>query len=756
MAVIMGFLAQFTWFYRVISAELGGLILLTVRLLMNGPDWIGVIGFGIFVFANACVWRRVVSGIWRERLTERFSLVYGIILELFVLSSFYAVFILNGHLYRGAIFGGFVFAGAIAHFFYERLRGTYLRGRGNGWGDEKFSHDAETPWSLFGRNSIWLVLFVLLWGVGLYFLTRTVGTDSYQTPWQLISRYYLPIFFGLTLVVGIILVSKFPTSIVIFYLIAQSLLMHWYLPATHVLPWGGDVWRHVAAENRYLRGDYVLPVLFGPDAKWGESVGIDLPETILIPHKFAYAQFWGVGVAFSDTLGISPIVFNKYFMPILWPFVFTLLLYRLGLVIFGRRRAALLLAAGGVTLFSFQANGGFTLPNPFAFLFYLTALITHFAYLRDREVQTRRAIWLFSLSMILVYPLYALIYWMGLLVAFVLQKISIIRNVWKYGLVVAGVMTFGVCLVPMIDLFSGLSRFPSWIELGNGMKQAGAIFSGWLMSRGIMNYDIEGGNILFNQPPLYAYVANYFSVLRIVLPAVLVLFWSTAVIGFWRAWRSRDLVARMICWLVVTAVGGYLTGFFVLQGDRLFARRLDLLFAFTTAVLFLFGAYYLFNLLWRKFLHKFPRFVISIGVIIVIVGWALCTVFTYGMGPDMRVAATADVEFANQIVADRKISERDCVLADTWPLLVLEGVSGRDIVGGGFPMEYNYGQKERVALYFEITTNPTTTTILMAQKLTGAENCRMYLPRNSQSFSSSTIDSLLGKKSLVIGDNLLY
>jgi len=718
------------YFIRTVFEGLG-LVLVCARLLIDAPAWVGLVGLTIFGFSNALVWRDVIGKIWREKLTENFSFAYGLIFQLFILSSFWGSFILFGRLTDLAMFCGYVIVFILAHVVRAWLHDVHNHALGGRWADGGYAPETETSVSLLHRNLIWPFLFFILWVCGGYFLTRSSAMNSAETPWQIINQAYLPIFFVLTFICGIILASKYRSTVILLYLVAQSLLLHWYLPASHVLPWGGDVWRHIAVENRYLRGDYILPVISGPEAKWREVVGIDLPEALVIPNKFAYAQFWGTGVAVSDTLGLNPITFNKYFLPILWSFAFTLLLYRLGLVIFGRRRAALLLAAGGISLYSFQASGSFTLPNPFAFLFYLLVLITQFSYLREHGRVVRGAVFAFSLVMVLVYPLYAIAFWTGLIVAVLLRKISLISKQYLSRIASIGLLFLGVILVPVIDLIAKYSHLPTGPEFLHGLKQAVGNFSGWFLFEKIRTHDIEFGNIIFNQPPSYAYVASAFDFFRLALPAIMLIFWLMVILGFWRAWRKNDIVQKIFCWLSAVGVGGYFLGNYILQGQRIFSRRLDLIFALATLVLFLYGTYFVVNILRHKFAFLRNRYVTIALVMVLISVWAGFTTFTYGLGPDMKVAAVADLEFAQKVVSEVGEGNPVCVLADTWPLLVLEGVSARDIVGGGFPMDLNYGQSERVAIYSEIVRDPSsTTTLQQARNLTKAAKCWVYVPNH--------------------------
>ncbi len=69
------------------------------------------------------------------------------------------------------------------------------------------------------------------------------------------------------------------------------------------------------------------------------------------------------------------------------------------------------------------------------------------------------------------------------------------------------------------------------------------------------------------------------------------------------------------------------------------------------------------------------------------------------------------------------VDGKHCVLANTWPLLAVEMVSGREIVGGGFPVYIDYAQPERVQFWKKMTRMPAKRYMEKARKLTGADDC---------------------------------
>jgi hypothetical protein len=96
----------------------------------------------------------------------------------------------------------------------------------------------------------------------------------------------------------------------------------------------------------------------------------------------------------------------------------------------------------------------------------------------------------------------------------------------------------------------------------------------------------------------------------------------------------------------------------------------------------------------------------------------------------MRVASTAEYKAAGYVWSRMDIGQDTaCVLADTWVLLPLESISSGRVVGGGFPIDYQFGQSELAALFEEVKTRPSENTFSRAYELTGADVCWIVVKR---------------------------
>ncbi len=78
---------------------------------------------------------------------------------------------------------------------------------------------------------------------------------------------------------------------------------------------------------------------------------------------------------------------------------------------------------------------------------------------------------------------------------------------------------------------------------------------------------------------------------------------------------------------------------------------------------------------------------------------AVAITASYTLGPDTFTVSTNQLAAANYVWSQEKDNNTHCVLGGTYPLLALEAVSEKEIIGGGFPIDANFGQPEREILY---------------------------------------------------------
>ncbi len=347
--------------------------------------------------------------------------------------------------------------------------------------------------------------------------------------------------------------------------------------------------------------------------------------------------------------------------------------------------------------------------------------------------------------MLFGYTLYAALIWFVIVMSIIFvqsEKILAIKP-WQSGRVkralVSGVLLgISIWFIPAIEIVVKTSVAPvSFVPLV-AAKQAVGQLSGWFFAEKIRPHDIFSGNIFFNHTPMSAFVDNIFSGWRWHVIAFMAIIFLLTTVGVYISVRAKPLRAWRVIMLLLTAIfGGYIIGWYGLDGDRLFTRRLDGVLAIMLLIFALLGVEYLATRLTRiRPLWFRPILIVSA---IVFVSWFAATAYT--SGPDLRVVSYDEYQAA-EYVAKQSIPplvgageegvsfNKRCVLADTWLLLALEAVGGRRIVGGRFPIDYQFGQTQRVWLYESLIKDPSEVIINSARKVTGANECFVAMPIN--------------------------
>ncbi|MBU0596631.1 hypothetical protein KJ641_03385 [Patescibacteria group bacterium] len=706
--------------------------------------WVGSILFLLFILLTGYLWSKIFGKLfWKERQVLP-SLILGSFISFTLLSLCSSIFVIYYKLSPSLIWLDYVIITVTTLLVYWFAVSTKVR-------NKLIVKDSVIKIKSLSKSRFMvIILYLILWSVGLYLLASSTGSGILFSPWQTIGQYYLPIFFILTLLLGIILFSRFKTGGILFIIILHSFLLHSYLPLSHQMPWGGDVWRNIAVEGQIIDGGAILPVLFGEEARWREFLGADLPEVFLIPHKYSYGTLWGSSVLVSETLSIDLITTNKWLVPILWSIAFPILLFLIGRILFDSRRIGLWLSGLSFIVFPFQALGSLSLANSLGFLIFLLSLLLWLRYLQTGVKQQKWLVIGLSLLMVFGYSLYFILIWIFILSSWIIKHVSrITHHISRLSAYVILIFA-SIFIIPFVELISKISFVPTDYNLIINVKQLIGQFSGWYFASAIRPHDILSGNILFNHTPDYAFVSSLFTDWRWYIIPLTILIWITALYGLTKV---RDIIWQSLGFLFTTVLGGYIIGWFVLEGDRLFTRRLDAILALLLLIFFIFGIKKISNISSNSADRQYSISNIFkkslVLILIFILSWFATT--TYASGPDMRVMSTDEYRSAQYVWENiDKSQENFCVLADTWVLLSLEGISAGEIVGGGFPIDYQFGQPERVVLLSEMMREPRASIFEVAHKKTGADRCWVVLPGKHELIEGLIEDDLVELGDLIV------
>jgi hypothetical protein len=642
--------------------------------------------------------------------------------------SWFAVFSLLGYglslsivWYRfssGVLFGVFVGIAALSFLLDRWLYGKKMR--------RMIARTYDVQFDKFRPLCFSRLLFPVYlggYGVAVYLLASARSTEVLFTPWQVISPYYPFVLFFLTVLLGMFVIGKYKTKTILLFVILHSFLLHAYLPLSHTLPWGGDVWRTIGIEEKISSGEVVYPVLFGEGVEWNTVGPFDVPKIFTAPHKYVYGQLWGTTLLLRDAVELHMYSIQIWLVPILWSIVLPLIFFRMGAMLFGASRYGLWFATLTLIPFSFQALGGLTLAVSLGAISFFFTLMLWLQYVRER-VAWQRILALFFASLLLFgHSVFAIVMW-GIIVwtggLFLVQRVG--SRIVRIGAMTALVFSSAV-VIPFVELFSRSSIVPKHIALVDGIKQSIGQFSGWFYALEIRPHDILSGNIIFNHTPDWAFVPSIFTSWRFHLVFLMMAIACGAVCAlvhlFFEERRNEWYVIGALFLMVVV---GYYIGWFVFEGDRSFVRRLDAIVAF----LFVLFAYTGWHIIRKKTGMKVPGAYRGVVYLSCIIFFSWTTVTIAMSGPDMRVISEAEYRAA-ALVAQTAPSSTPCVLADTWVLLALEAQSHASIVGGGFPIDYQFGQPERVVLYQALLDDPRESILEVAQQMTGARACNIIV-----------------------------
>lgn len=542
-------------------------------------------------------------------------------------------------------------------------------------------------------SKVGVFIYFSLVAAGFYLLYQSKSSLSLDTPWQAISSDFIWVFFTTTLVLGLLIFSRLKSGTILFLLVVHSFLAHAYLPLTHELFYGADGWRHLATQGSWWQnGAIVAPALSAPAVGFWQSLDIG---------AFAYAQFNTLALLLQKLCQVDPIVFIRYFLPLVWSVILPIILFELGRVYGLQKKAALFLVWLAAWPFALQVSGSFSLPVNLGLLFWLLAL---WLMIKNNQTQSDSGqIFLIILGILSVFThtVFFVLFW--------LSFISI--NVLKVNFSKIGLFFTAVCvalLIPLLELVSNFSNINYQLNWWTQTKSLMGNFSAWYLAFGLRVSDIATGNIFFNQPPFSLLTMNWFVAWRGWVVVLMLVFWLGWLFGIKKMLQAGSKINNFWVVFSVGVFGSYIISRYFLSGENILARRLDA----TLAILFILPIVYLgYNFLKNKMV---------IFLVVLIFSAAMST--AYSLGPDTHAVSVGEYN-AMRYIWDKEASNKKlCVLADTYPLLALEQISSRQIVGGGFPIDSIFAQPERMQLLYLSKVNPKLA-IQQAQDLMGVSSC---------------------------------
>jgi len=570
----------------------------------------------------------------------------------------------------------------------------------------------------YGLVGVYILLVIL--SFCLLFISRT--GKGFSNPWEVINPYYLIVFLGATFILGIVLFLNIKLKILLLLLITHSLLLHSYLPLVHKLIYGPDGWRHMANEVSIIEDRGIVEVKT-IDAQKTKFQGLNL-------GNLSYSHLWGIKIIGVKILGFELVNLTAWLIPVVWAIMLPLLLFGIGNSVFLKRTQALFFTWLGFLPFTWQFSGSMTLPNNWGFLMWLLFI---FLLLKRLENPSKKQFIVLSILFLSSFFGYSL-YFIVISISFALGEILIyfkkkqknffeLRFLYSYILIGAVVSSL---FIPVLELISGYSFLSLNVPWFSQIKQFIGNFLSVYVGFGPRPHYILTGNIIFNQPPAYHFVETFVLKYRIWLCGFMVVFFVLSLMGLINFFKKKSLSAIWLSLLTITFLGNYLIGRYIFVGEQILSRRLDNVLAFFLIICFANGLFFLFE----RFLFSRKKSII-IGVIgICFISLAICA--AYSLGPANESVSENDYSAMQYVWQQEKNKSENahCIIANVYPLLALEQISGKKIIGGGFPITQYFAQKEREELYKEFLKNPSEELWKQALDLVKTNQCWLVIKRS--------------------------
>ncbi len=672
---------------------------------------IGILFIGFLAFSGTLLQEPLVVFFHFERKFH--TKILGIFFSFVLVSWFSGAVVLFWQITYPAIVGILAVTLAIS-------AGLFFWARRNAF-PEQFVETKKIELPELPQPKHWLIIagYLILAGWGFYLLMASKTGAAISTPWQTINKNFIYVFAAATFVLSLTILTRLKSNWVLGLLIVHSLLLHSYLPLTHDLFYGADGWRHLAVESSLLSGSGIIEPTISDQ---GTATGL----TFLV-GKLAYSQLWGVSVMLSKVFGFSLLTLTKWLMPVLWSLFIPLILFEIGRSLGWSKRFSLLFVWLSFLPFAWQASGTFTLPVNLGFITWIALIMLIFKRAENPEpIQ----VWILiaaGLLSIFGYSLFVLLFWLSFVVFELIN--------WKEDFTwpaIIGLTLLVAFAIPVCEWQFGYSGLVPRGSFMNGAKQFVGNFMAYYLASGPRPHDIMSGNVIFNETPSYSFIVNYFTIFRWWLVAFMLGFWGVVIIGLRAAHigglgslptlsgnSNTNRQRSHLGWFLIITCGIYLSYIvtrYWLPGEHLLTRRLDIVLAFLFITLFTLGLTQ-----FSKLKHKIFLVVISFLIL------SISIAASYSLGPDTDTASTDEYAAMKYVWDSEKDEPKHCVIADTYPLLALEAISGHTIIGGGFPISHNFEQPELT----QIISGHRDASILDVRtglELTGAKRCWVLVP----------------------------
>lgn len=704
----------------------------------------------VYLFAITYLWQINLSKILNFKRDVFFTYILALLVGLFLWASFSSIFIIFFKLSFIVICAISILLSVLSFSLAVFVTSESIRVH-NERSSFLLSHHV-----VFSRHYGLILFYLLLWSAAAYFLFISGSDKMIFTPWGSINHNFIYTFFIATICLVSLILSRVKTKIVLSCLLAHSVLLHAYIPLAHELSFGSDVWSHIGTEARILAGYPVSPELLNP-IQFTELWGIPVPEVFVSLGQFAYGTLWGLVVNISSIVGIELLVVNKWMLPVLWGVALPVIFFQIGLVLFHSVKKSLWLSFFSLVPFSFQALGSLTLPVSLGYLFFFLVFLFWLIYLRDRTFWQRIILLGMTVFMLFGYPLFSLTMVILIISTELWNYFDTLKSaLWRISSKAAVLLNL-IFIIPAIELFLSFKHISGSIkdniDLVELISMIVRVLTGWDYSQKLMEQNIRVGNIFFNHTNKDTLISTFFTDFRWQIFLGMVLIWVLFLLGWYVIAKSSKLKEKGVLLFSIFTLGGYVIGWFFLEGNRILSARMNAMVAFSIILVMLYGLWFV--------LEEISNLVSNTTVQIITFGFLLFFSYflmtSYLSGPDMTAPDVKQYEVANYITKQDQMFGNNCVISEIWVLLPLEALSKKKITGGGFPVGTRFSQPERKTTLHWLKNKPEKKALENAHIITGSDYCWVVVRDNNISRSvKQKISKLTNSKPKVLFDYLIW
>ncbi|MFA6197929.1 MAG: hypothetical protein WC734_02090 [Patescibacteria group bacterium] len=696
-------------------------LILVANVYSIGISWIGIAVLAAYWIISSLVLTEISYSLFRIEFIYR--VIFGLVGFLFLVGSGAAaatmIYALNIYLVSIILA---LNSGLLIWGYYKYRSGDLVE-----------SKLTEVATSLGGRLTYRLLglatLALTIIGLGIAWSRRT---DKFiMSPWEALSNV-----FGLIALISVFLLIvlfffKRSQRIALILLVGCSILIHSYLIFVYRNGFGGDHWRHVSYEEQIIDERPIPPTLYSSQGMATVKVGPVTLPAVLTDSRVGYSFAWGSLALIGKLTSTDPLVLNIWLYPMLWAIGLPLLFYILGRLLEMRRAYALLFAALPLVFDLYQVGGSLSVPLSISLFQFVTWAILLILWMRGALIKP----WLLIIITLLFpfqYPVVT-IYWFLLLVPIALGKLNgrvgtrLNRSLlwFLYGL--------AVIFILLADTYESLS-----VILWSRLVHAGELVSatwGWVVNL------VVGLRLPFTTVT----DINWLNLVR----------WALVITGIIAVYTGTDpklkRFLKPMAQLFAISILLSFIGNVLMDGLRLIIGRIDILLNLFTLPFIVYGIKWCID----QSRRKWPVVILTSLVI------SLMLFHNYTNAPTLKTVTGDELRMSEYLYDNALVNDsHPCVIGEEWQLLALQKVSRNRLQGGGFPVDRDFIQGEKDAIFYGILRDPIANhadLLNRAFDVTRADRC-FYLFENRFSSNPDTLDLLTDVfgRSQQIGDVYLF